>query len=1301
MVQNVRASDEGIYTCLVVSEQLEEDVKITLNVEVLGAQPSISMSSTEGQKTHLECSSEKWNPQPEVTWMDINGTDMTSQSTIKSERDSEGLLTVSSVLPVKEEYNVFSCLMRSKAPKPDWHSGLAIYSFSPGISGWLVAFCVLLILCLAATPLLFIQWRRMRADVTFDPESAHPLLIVSEDGKDMRLGDTQQRVTDNPKRFDHFTNVLAREGFTSGRHYWEVEVKEKTAWTLGVARESVNRKGGIILSPYRGYWTVGLRNENEYKGLDYNDVPLPLRVKPRTVGVFLDYDEGQVSFYNAQSRSHLYTFTDSFTGTLYPFFSPELNDGDSFIVVGPSKPVVSYVGEDVVLPASLSPKLSAEEYEVRWFTTDILSPVLLYQNYRIRQQTDRRKIMFIENLKYGNISLIIRDVHVSDDALYKCSVYTGRRDEEAHISFYVEGFSPGVSGCLLAFCVLLVLYLAATPLLFIQWRRMRADVTFDPETAHPLLIVSKDGKEVRLGDTQQRVTDNPKRFDYCINVLARKGIHLRETLLGSGGRGEDGLEFRSHQRVSRSRKGGIILNPYFGYWTVWLKNENKYTANIDHPVLLPLRVKPWTVGVFLDYDEGQDDGGIDGLASSGLQLKEFVPCLLNFLREQTSQILSHGPPTPAKTPNSKSLRTTVERGGAPQSSPTPSRGASRVQLFSPVPCSSPEAEVETPGSQSLSGITFFSSPSFTSSPMHRSYPEKRSAQRNSLGEFLTTSPDLHHGQRRGRRRSGPSCNGGGRPPSRNQDNEHSKWESPLVGGGRRIRTETSEICTDSPLNLNNLDDFPPILTASVSAGTKPSRRINPTPVSVERSFSKPKTCFTSTPVSQRSLAEDNADSLVSVSDCVVPMGLQEEREMLRRERSKMAQQISVPVTTALDPTTPTKLGCSRMRPSIPGDSACILADVNKVSYARQLDILAQLYCVCISENLVPNVFLELFFVLQLLTSRSCGILDDENGKTDLYKDVIETPFFRSVHNCVYFAVKVLQTNFEVLAYLDKCTLRLLADNERIGCFAPSLRDQLLAAHEKSIAKEAAAWAGLVSPVGLPLTWPWPPAPGGGGLRKLQRLELVIHCLQHVLRSCPSVIRDLSTPDVKDRGDSSKGWGFRPRILDIFYELLREWEDYHKEPGWEFDRALGSRIRVMVSQLNAAGNHCHFARLFQKQLLQLCKSPHSSRSGDASDLDVLGMLGTDNLSRLKRLQERFIQSQSITGPCPPPSFQGHQEFFRDFLLSAGSFQLNQHLMDNLCQQILQLDSSDIIGIDNTKEEGEGDVEQQVGICICFC
>uniref|UniRef100_A0A8C4SWI0 B30.2/SPRY domain-containing protein n=1 Tax=Erpetoichthys calabaricus TaxID=27687 RepID=A0A8C4SWI0_ERPCA len=151
-----------------------------------------------------------------------------------------------------------------------------------------------------------------RTDVTFDPETAHPYLIVSEDGKEVRLTDTRQRVTDNPKRFDRSPGVL---------------VGGKTAWTLGVARESVNRKGGITVTPYNGYWTVWLRNENEYAALIGRPLPLPLRVKLQTVGVFLDYDEGQVSFYNSQSRSHLYTFTDSFTEPLYPYFCPCNNDG--------------------------------------------------------------------------------------------------------------------------------------------------------------------------------------------------------------------------------------------------------------------------------------------------------------------------------------------------------------------------------------------------------------------------------------------------------------------------------------------------------------------------------------------------------------------------------------------------------------------------------------------------------------------------------------------------------------------------------------------------------------------------------------------------------------------------------------------------------------------------------------------------------------------------------------------------------------------------------------------------------------
>ncbi|XP_066577886.1 E3 ubiquitin-protein ligase TRIM39 [Amia ocellicauda] len=166
-------------------------------------------------------------------------------------------------------------------------------------------------------------------DVTLDPNTASPWLILSEDGKQVRDGDKRQALPANPERFDHVVSVLGKEGFSSGRLYWEVEVGEKTEWDLGVARESINRKGDITYIPEDGYWIVWLRNGNmrEYEALDDPPVCLPLSLKPWTVGVFVDYEGGQVSFYNVEARSHIYTFTDTFTEKLYPYFSPCFNDG--------------------------------------------------------------------------------------------------------------------------------------------------------------------------------------------------------------------------------------------------------------------------------------------------------------------------------------------------------------------------------------------------------------------------------------------------------------------------------------------------------------------------------------------------------------------------------------------------------------------------------------------------------------------------------------------------------------------------------------------------------------------------------------------------------------------------------------------------------------------------------------------------------------------------------------------------------------------------------------------------------------
>ncbi|KAL0964934.1 hypothetical protein UPYG_G00274630 [Umbra pygmaea] len=163
-------------------------------------------------------------------------------------------------------------------------------------------------------------------DVTLDPDTAHRKLILSDDGKQVKHGDIMQNVPDNPERFNPVVSVLGKEGFSSGRFYYEVMVKGKTDWTLGVARESVNRKGKISLSPEHGYWSVMLRNGDEYDALADTSVPLSLRQKPQKVGVFVDYEEGLVSFYDVEARSHIYSFTGcTFTEKLYPYFSPILN----------------------------------------------------------------------------------------------------------------------------------------------------------------------------------------------------------------------------------------------------------------------------------------------------------------------------------------------------------------------------------------------------------------------------------------------------------------------------------------------------------------------------------------------------------------------------------------------------------------------------------------------------------------------------------------------------------------------------------------------------------------------------------------------------------------------------------------------------------------------------------------------------------------------------------------------------------------------------------------------------------------
>nr|XP_014348874.1 PREDICTED: erythroid membrane-associated protein-like [Latimeria chalumnae] len=214
----------------------------------------------------------------------------------------------------------------------------------PSISIWESAFLSLVVLVVIAVLIvcLYLAWKRSRlseaekefkeaqshfVNITLDRQTAHPSLSVSKDLKSVQDRDNQQPLLDRPESFDTCACILGTEGFTSGKHFWQVEVGARTKWKVGVAKESANRKGGVTVSTDHGYWALCLRNGTDYRALTSPSTKLTLCVKPSKIGVYLDYEGGRVSFYNVDNKSLIYTFNDKFTEKMFPFFSLCATDG--------------------------------------------------------------------------------------------------------------------------------------------------------------------------------------------------------------------------------------------------------------------------------------------------------------------------------------------------------------------------------------------------------------------------------------------------------------------------------------------------------------------------------------------------------------------------------------------------------------------------------------------------------------------------------------------------------------------------------------------------------------------------------------------------------------------------------------------------------------------------------------------------------------------------------------------------------------------------------------------------------------
>ncbi|XP_076747249.1 E3 ubiquitin-protein ligase TRIM35 [Maylandia zebra] len=171
--------------------------------------------------------------------------------------------------------------------------------------------------------LSFRVWEKMKEKVHFspvilDPNTANCWLYLSDDLTSVRNGDTKQQLPDHPERNTKYPTVFGSEGFSSGKHSWEVEVGDHPGWLVGLSKESVDRKGEIFVSLKYGIWCL-----NHGSGKYTNGDGQTVRVKKslQRIRVQLDYDRGEVSFYDPEDMTHICTHRDTFTEKLFPFFS--------------------------------------------------------------------------------------------------------------------------------------------------------------------------------------------------------------------------------------------------------------------------------------------------------------------------------------------------------------------------------------------------------------------------------------------------------------------------------------------------------------------------------------------------------------------------------------------------------------------------------------------------------------------------------------------------------------------------------------------------------------------------------------------------------------------------------------------------------------------------------------------------------------------------------------------------------------------------------------------------------------------
>lgn len=157
--------------------------------------------------------------------------------------------------------------------------------------------------------------------LTLDPKTAHKRILLTDNFTRAVVSDEHMDYPDCPERFAVCSQVLATKGFSAGRHYWEVKMTSNNFIGIGLAYDTIDRKGpNSRLGRNNQSWCVEWFNVKLSAWHNSSESVLT-NSNPKRVGVLLDCEGGTATFYSVADRAYpFHTFVFPFAKAVYPAF---------------------------------------------------------------------------------------------------------------------------------------------------------------------------------------------------------------------------------------------------------------------------------------------------------------------------------------------------------------------------------------------------------------------------------------------------------------------------------------------------------------------------------------------------------------------------------------------------------------------------------------------------------------------------------------------------------------------------------------------------------------------------------------------------------------------------------------------------------------------------------------------------------------------------------------------------------------------------------------------------------------------